>query len=306
MLTFPKEYFLGETRNDFYIEPMMKCAWAAQLEVLEVIREVCEKYNIQYFACYGTLLGAVRHKGFIPWDDDVDIMMLREDYERFFQVASSALPDEYHIHTPYILEDYSVPFGRIVNKWTVSYDPEQLIKYHGCPYIVGIDIFPFDTLPADPEEEMGQSKIIDILTDTCGIYKSVPDSALELLPDLEELCSCKFDMTKKLSSQLMQLIDRTSQMYNSTNGQFICYVPDNSNRDKHYDRAWFEKSIQMPFENISLPVPVNYDAILKVMFGPDYMTPICEPTHDYPFYKTQAQTLEKSLVQRVMNGEKLF
>lgn len=84
MLYFDKDFFLGETRNDFYIEPMIKCAWAAELEVLEVVRNICEKHNLKYFAADGTLLGAVRHRGFIPWDDDIDIMMPRDDYMRFF------------------------------------------------------------------------------------------------------------------------------------------------------------------------------------------------------------------------------
>ena len=62
MLSFNDSYFLGETRDNFYIEPMMKCVWAAQLEVMCVIQQICEKHNIPYFADWGTLLGAVRHK----------------------------------------------------------------------------------------------------------------------------------------------------------------------------------------------------------------------------------------------------
>ena len=61
MANFPPNYFQGEIRDDFYIEPMMKCAWAAEIEVLEVVAEICNRHNIQYFADYGTLLGAVRH-----------------------------------------------------------------------------------------------------------------------------------------------------------------------------------------------------------------------------------------------------
>ena len=68
---YPESYFEGEERNGFYIEPMMKRAWAAQIEVLLEVQKVCEKNEIQYFAEYGTMLGAVRHKGFIPWDDDI-------------------------------------------------------------------------------------------------------------------------------------------------------------------------------------------------------------------------------------------
>ena len=97
MLQFDKDFFLGETYQGFYVEPMMKCVWAAQLEVLEVIRGICEKHKIKYFAAYGTLLGAVRHKGFIPWDDDVDIMMLREDYERFMKLAPAEFSGDYHL-----------------------------------------------------------------------------------------------------------------------------------------------------------------------------------------------------------------
>ena len=76
MLQFPKNYFQDETVDGFHIEAMMKCAWAAQLEVLEALRELCEEYQITYFADWGTLLGAVRHQGFIPWDDDMDLAIV--------------------------------------------------------------------------------------------------------------------------------------------------------------------------------------------------------------------------------------
>ena len=81
----------------FIIEPMMKYAWAAEIEVLEVVAEICNRHNIQYFADYGTLLGAVRHKGFIPWDDDIDISMFRSDYERFLKIAPAELPSGWQI-----------------------------------------------------------------------------------------------------------------------------------------------------------------------------------------------------------------
>lgn len=305
MLTFPKDYFLGETRDNFYIEPMMKCAWAAQLEVLEVIREVCEKHNIQYFAAYGTLLGAVRHKGFIPWDDDVDIVMLRKEYDRFWEVASAELPDEYRLLSPFTVDDYPTSFGRVVNKWSVSYDPEQLIKYHGCPYIVGVDICPLDTVPVDPVLAAQQAQITDLLVGTFNNYESDPNSVLELLPDLEELCHMKFDMTKKIGTQLLQTVDRVSKRYSNTNGNFVSFVPSIIKNNNRYRKEWFERSIELPFENIFLPAPENYDAVLSVMYGSNYMTPVREITHDYPFYKAQAEALEKSLVERIMRGEKL-
>ena len=83
MICFPENYFDTETRSRFTIGRLMKSNWAAQLEVLEVLKEICAKHNILFFAGFGTLIGAVRHKGFIPWDDDIDVTMKRSDYMRF-------------------------------------------------------------------------------------------------------------------------------------------------------------------------------------------------------------------------------
>ena len=86
-MEFPKEFFLDEVREGFYIPAMMKRAWAAELEILVEIDKICEKHKLHYYIDYGTLLGAVRHKGFIPCDDYIYIMMFRHDYEIFAEVA---------------------------------------------------------------------------------------------------------------------------------------------------------------------------------------------------------------------------
>ena len=83
MLQFPDSYFEDEVRDGFYVPSMIKRAWATAMDVLCEVDRICCKYNIKYYAEWGTLLGAVRHAGFIPWDDDLDIGMMRTDYRKF-------------------------------------------------------------------------------------------------------------------------------------------------------------------------------------------------------------------------------
>ena len=93
-MEFPREFFYDEVRNGFYIPGIVKRAWAASLEILAVIDKICRKHKIRYYADFGTLLGAVRENNFIAWDDDLDIMMLRDDFERFVKVVKKGLPKE--------------------------------------------------------------------------------------------------------------------------------------------------------------------------------------------------------------------
>ena len=86
-MNIPDGFLEGEIRNSFYVETMMKKTWAAQLKVLSVVDEICKKNNIQYFADWGTLLGAVRHKGYIPWDDEMDITMKLDVYTKFCSIV---------------------------------------------------------------------------------------------------------------------------------------------------------------------------------------------------------------------------
>lgn len=85
-MKFDDDFFKAEVREGFEITSMMKRAWAAQMEVFQVVADVCRKNKLRYFADWGTLLGAVRHKGMIPWDDDIDICLMREEYNELIKI----------------------------------------------------------------------------------------------------------------------------------------------------------------------------------------------------------------------------
>ena len=296
MLTFSEDFFLGETRDGFYIEPMMKCAWAAQLEVLAVIEQICNKYGLQYFADWGTLLGAVRHEGFIPWDDDIDISMLREDYDKFAAVAGKELPNEYLLFSLDSCVEWKQVFIRVVNANTISYDKERLKKFHGCPYSVGIDIFPLDELPEDPQLENYHTELFSTVYSSARLYEKKPSEVEEILPDLEDLCNIKFDRSKNIQNQLFTLADSIGKEYHNSESPIITLIGEHALNRLLLRKEWFENPVYLPFEHFELPAPSNYDAVLTAEYG-DYMTPVRNTAcHDYPFYKRQQIIYEQSLL----------
>lgn len=118
-----------------------------ELDILLVIAEFCEANNLTWFLDSGTALGAMRHQGFIPWDDDIDIGMLREDYDCFLELAPAGLPKGYSLHTFENTENYSGLFAKIYKDGTL-FETEETIDA-GCPQGIFIDVFPYDYLASD-------------------------------------------------------------------------------------------------------------------------------------------------------------
>ncbi|MBO6147933.1 MAG: LicD family protein [Lachnospiraceae bacterium] len=147
------DFFRDEVRNGFYIPTAIKQAWAAQLDVLDVVDGICRKHGIKYFADWGTLLGAVRHGGFVPWDDDLDIAMLRPDYKRFREVADDELPQGFVIHDFERKEDHWLFLARVVNNEKMCFTEEYLDVHNNFPWLAGVDIFLKDYLYKDEEKE---------------------------------------------------------------------------------------------------------------------------------------------------------
>ncbi|MBO4311210.1 MAG: LicD family protein, partial [Lachnospiraceae bacterium] len=118
---------------------MMKRAWAAQLEVLDILDKLFRENDLKYFIAYGTLIGAVRHKGFIPWDDDMDIWMPRKDYEKLREMAkNNLLPKDCIFKDSRFYKDYEATFPRIINYASIGFDEDRLEKYHGFPFCAGM------------------------------------------------------------------------------------------------------------------------------------------------------------------------
>ena len=142
------------SRSKQYDEIVLKKLHGVQVEMLHDFAQVCEKYKLPYFAVYGTAIGAVRHAGFIPWDDDIDVGMLRVDYDKFMEIFSKEMSDKYNLLTPQIDGRYSCTVTHIQRKNTkfVS-EVTQNLK---CEQCIFMDIFPFDYVPRDRKKQGAQ------------------------------------------------------------------------------------------------------------------------------------------------------
>lgn len=305
MSTIPSTYYNSEIRSDFFIEEKMKRAWAAQIEVLEEIKRICHKHNIAFFADWGTLLGAVRHKGFIPWDDDLDIGMLRNDYNKFLNVAPLELSNFFELKSIYNNHLHDNVTARIITGQFMNFSKEYLQKFHGCPYIVGIDIYPIDYIPKDIDKMNEQIKLINLILTTASSIPTQPpysDDVINLASKLEQMFNIKFNKQNSLFHELKKLFDMVSQIYTISDSCEVCSMIDLAcGWDFHIPIECYMSSIEMPFEYTTIPVPTGYDNILKTEFGENYMTPIqCSSSHDYPFYKKQEQAL-KEVIEKDYN-----
>ena len=201
MAEFSKAYFETEIREGFEVQSMMKRAWAGQIEVIEEIRKVCQRHNIKWFADYGTLLGAIRHKGFIPWDDDIDIGMKRDDLQNFIKYGKDELPEGYKILCMDLEPEYDSLIVRVVNSTSISNDAKRMEKYHGCPYVLGIDIFPLDYISRDKDECQFHLEVINIILGAIDAVTSSDITEQELdsyLVQVEQLTGVTIDRNVKI------------------------------------------------------------------------------------------------------------
>lgn len=286
-----------EVRDGFLVSSMMKRVWAAQLCVLEEVRRVCEILHIPFFADWGTLLGAVRHHGFIPWDDDMDIGMLRQDYMRFLEEAPAILRLPFEIKSVYNDPTDDIIKARIINGRHMSFEKDFLEQFFGCPYVVGIDIFPIDNITEDQKQLEEQIQALQFVLKAAASVPEEPpygDDVLALLAQIEHTFGFAIDYNNRPAHELKKLYDILCSRYMQEETEEVTSMIDLANGwDYHAKRAWFSEVIEMPFENTTIPVPAGYDGLLRIKYGEDYMTPRQVISHEYPFFKEQMLGLKQ-------------
>jgi lipopolysaccharide cholinephosphotransferase len=266
------EFFKAEERSGFFVDEKMKKVWAKDLELLEVLENICEKHNIKWYADGGTLLGAVRHKGFIPWDDDIDIQMLRPDYDRFLEACKEEVKEPYFLQWAGTEKNFQPWHAKLRDDRTTGstrFETNCFPEWHRGIFI---DIFPLDNVPDGKIARaffFARLKTFRLLL----LGFEVPRS-----PEARKISKVfakvvlgvlnKFTTHEKLSMKYLKLVKSVPDTTKKVG--VTAFRPGVEKYE--WDRTLFDETIELPFENRTLPSPKNYDERLSVQYGDDYMT----------------------------------
>lgn len=262
-----------------------------ELEVFKAFRRVCEQYHLRYFAIAGTCLGAVRHRGFIPWDDDMDVAMPYEDYETFCRVAASALPQPYalygqenpHWHGTYV---------KVIDESTTFLEDDPV----GCPDLyrgVFLDVMPMFGLRGSKRYLQRQARWCDLLRFMNTLQRRPYQEDWRYLKRLFWKINQRLGQGRDRDYYLNRIAERFDQcplseadvILFSYRSAFKYKWRRNESTPSILDADVFAESVLLPFEDTTVDVPGNYDRYLQMEFG-DYMTlpPVEKRVSNHNYY----------------------
>ena len=239
-----------------------------QLDIAKEIKRVCEKNDIKYWLESGTLLGAVRHKGFIPWDDDLDIAMRRDDYERFKKIAPRDLSSEYFFQSWETDENFGLPFAKVRKRKTIY--KEIKAKNSKANNGIFVDIFPYDNYGDDYLHQGLPIKLLKVLIQDKS--KLQVWNEVDGINYIKLLQHIPFVIISKLIDRNKMILehDLLATKYNEKQCEY-CFGQGLSRYGEWtIPTSYLDEMIDMDFEDTTFKVPKEYDAYLTIAYG-DYM-----------------------------------
>ena len=249
-----------------------------ELDILRAFITYCETHELRYFLFAGTLIGAVRHNGFIPWDDDIDVAMPRPDYNRFMELVKTQPVAEhlriYDCHDPSL--SYWAPMTKLVDDRTAS---DEIYQGKGVHNGVWVDIFPVDGLPADEGERaklfkrLKRERTLLTLETLPFVFTKNPIKLLKRILVYPIYLFCR---NKNHKIRAIRINDLAAQ-YAYEDHDLVTVTSDGTAHEgRVMQKQVVEHTMPHPFETLTAQIPVEYDTLLRKMYG-DYMTP--PPAH---------------------------
>lgn len=264
---------LEEERCGHIVTEDTKKLWSVQMDILKEFQRICQKYNFKYYAIGGTLLGAVRHKGYIPWDDDIDVGMTCDDLDRFCEVVKDELPSYYEFQHFSTQEGFSIGLARIRDKRTTCCTKYEYTYYAGSEeYSMGVflDIFPLFNVTENKFLRKFQ-RMITFLPSLImkgymvdrkkKILKETGNGIVSKISLFAWKCSKNWSKNARKRFDILNMFEKAPLI--GLTG-FIGY-----NNKMIWKKEWFEETVDLPFEDMTITCPKGYDEILKHCYG-DY------------------------------------
>jgi len=245
-----------------------------EYEILEVLKDFCDKNHLRYYLCNGTLIGAVRHKGFIPWDDDIDVMMPRPDYEKLKRIVrKDGKLDEYRKLDDLRLNRQALSSVMRVYDLRTKLEFKDFIlkKDFGC----WIDIFPLDGMSSSSVMRFVQCKLVRVIRD----LSIANDTKLGVKRRTKLLTILQYGILPVLPfirmvghERWIRLIDRLSRRYRFRDSEYVGVIAGIAGHKEAMLKTRMEPAILVDFEGDKFTAMANYDEYLTNLYG-DYMTP---------------------------------
>lgn len=252
-----------------YTPELLRKMQLVELEMLKELDRICRKHSIKYVLDAGTLLGAVRHGGFIPWDDDVDVRMLRADYDRFCEVCKTELNNAFFLQTYKTDPGFLWGYARILKNGTVFMrkDHEMIKSRNG----IFIDVFPCDSYPDDEKDRRHAQRVSWLCRK--GRYSVVGKKYAKKLSARIGFAFLNLFPVRIYHRMEEKLIAKC----NETETQRVrCYGWGDAVEDRGFLRRWFFDLDDMKFEDSYFCVSKEWHDFLVLSFGEDYMIPVSE------------------------------
>ncbi|MSS82955.1 LicD family protein [Acidaminococcus fermentans] len=242
-----------------------------ELDMLKEIHRVCQKNKIKYWLTGGTLIGAIRHKGFIPWDDDVDIAMMREDYNRFLKIAPKELKKGFHLQNWEYEPNFGQPYTKIRkdNTLLVEAGSQEANIHHG----IFVDIFAYDKFPVNKLDlikvKFSMQILLRMLIAKSGLTPWKEVNRINLFSWVRYL-PFRF-MAKFFDFNYMKKVYRKYvQSSNKTDSKLIFNSCETYDENHPIPEAYVKQVILHQFEDAEFYIPAEYDKLLRNFYG-DYM-----------------------------------
>lgn len=246
-----------------YDDKTLKKLHETLIELLDEFVRICKKHNLKYTLVAGSVLGAVRHSGFIPWDDDIDVGMLRSDYEKFIKIARSELNKKYYLDCFEYNQDYHLSFAKIKKNKTV-FDEEASHHMNNHKGIF-IDIFPIDNVYDNVKRSYINAALIKIIHQAVCVKKkiySLKDCRHKIMSGVFTIFSHCF---------LMKLEKKICMSNKDNNSKYVaCFLGVYPFKNEVNERSDFFPTKDMLFEKKKYSVLNNTDKYLSGIYG-DYM-----------------------------------